>query len=283
MPAATSASGAKPAPKKGILKKTKAATSATEPTEQQRGAIPPDEARQVAIRHATIIQQQKAIHQKVLDHLIELSEHPRVRGAGHSAASPAASDVAEFKAKVRTFQPTDYDDLIEERNVNDLCGYALCPKPRKRYGPGTFKAVNQGRPDFKIMPIEELEKWCSQDCARRALYVKVQLNETAAWERIGIPDIEIELMGEKETGKDSELAADIGRLKMEEEKKAEKSSTLALERGDTTEQSKGSTNLVDFTIREKKTTAVPEPPSLEAEDDDEGEDMLLEGYKPRFR
>lgn len=281
MAAATPNSGAVLAPKKGILKKTKAAAS----PQSAGGEESLDEARQIAIRHANIIQQQKNVHQRVLNDLISLAEYPNIKGPTYCAANPAPRDVDDFKAKVRAFQPTDYDDLIEERNVNDLCGYALCAKPRKRYGPGTYKAVNLGRPDLKIMPVEELEKWCSQDCARRALYVKVQLSETAAWERIGIPDIEIELMGEKEAAKkDSELAANIGRLKLEEDKKAEKSSTLALERGDTTLESKGSDDLVDFTIREKKIIAVPEPPSLEAvEDDDAGEDMLLDGFKPRFR
>ncbi|KAL8352398.1 hypothetical protein RB601_002624 [Gaeumannomyces tritici] len=299
-------------PLKGILKQPK--TPAAQPEENGKQA----EARRIAVQHATIIQQQKDIQDEIFRSLLRLLDFPLVRddsesskkaagdddkgtadgkpppppAAKYSASNPAASDAAEFKRLVRMFQPTDYDDLIEERNIAGSCGYALCPLPHKRIpNAGTWKMVNKGRADFDIVRTAELEKWCSDDCARRALYVKVQLHETGAWERIGMPDVRIDLYGEDgPKGKkgdagpptDEKLAEDIARLRIDAEGIAatEESKILALERGDT--KRKGKESLIDFDIREKKTIAAPKPPSKEQDSD--GEDdvhMLLEGHKPR--
>lgn len=302
-------------PLKGILKQSKK-PAAAQPEEDGKQA----EARRIAVQHATIIQQQKDIQDEIFRSLVRLLDFPLVRnnkaaeegdedadGAADSkprpggASNPAASDAAEFKRLVRMFQPTDYDDLIEERNIAGCCGYALCPLPRKRIpNAGTWKMVNKGRSDFDIVRTAELEKWCSDDCARRALYVKVQLHETGAWERIGLPELRIDLYGEDDRKQknenkeedaaaaaapppaDEKLAEDIGRLRIEEERKAttEESKTLAFERGDANR--KGKESLIDFDIREKKIIKAPKPPSKEQDSD--GEDdvhMLLEGHKPR--
>ncbi|KAK7213868.1 hypothetical protein V2G26_021046 [Clonostachys chloroleuca] len=96
-------------------------------TEQDRRAI--------AIQHAQIIEHRKELEAQILDDVILLSEYPKSPNAT-SSDDPAPSDVVDFKTHVRLFQPSDYDDLIEERNVNGLCGYVLCPKARKKTGPG---------------------------------------------------------------------------------------------------------------------------------------------------
>ncbi len=71
---------------------------------------------------------------------------------------------------------------VAERNTCGRCGYALCERPHaKQPGTGAWKLVNVGRRDFAIAPRAELERWCSPACARRAMYVRVQLTETAAW------------------------------------------------------------------------------------------------------
>jgi hypothetical protein len=36
---------------------------------------------------------------------------------------------------------------------------------------------------MKIVPREKLEMWCSDSCAKRAMYVRVQLAEDPVWER----------------------------------------------------------------------------------------------------
>jgi hypothetical protein len=260
---------------KGILKNTLTA-------EQKATAdrAPTSTAREVAIQHAQIIQDRKDIEGQILDSIILLSEHPQVRIGPYSASNPSVSDVADFKHHVRLFQPSDYDALIEERNANGLCGYALCSQPRSNQGRGgEWKITSTG-----IAKRKELEKWCSKSCAKRALYVKVQLNETAAWERAGIPTIQIELMDEGKLLEEStaRAAQDLERLKLEEDRHAaEVTATLALERGQPSRPV--TTNLVALTIREKETI----PPKQGVSFDDEGEDVFggdhlaVEGHKPK--
>ncbi|KAF2971156.1 hypothetical protein GQX73_g2455 [Xylaria multiplex] len=265
---------------KGILKNkgNPPPTSTEQPT--------PDP-REVAIKHARIIHSRREIEDQISDSLIELSRFPSTRDSPYNASNPAPADAESFKNLIRLYQPGDYDDLIEERNSNGLCGYTLCPNPRSRIaGGGTFKLVNFGRKDFNIVPTRELEKWCSQKCAKRAMYVKVQLNETAAWERAGIASIQIDLL---EEGTDTATTAADAAKKLEKqaenlkiealEKTAQNARDLALERGDSTENGKTSKRSIKLTIREKSVKIAPEAPSL---DIDSQAHLVTEGYKSTF-
>ena len=255
-------------PPKGILKKPKSM--------KERDADP----KEIAIAHAKIIQHRKDLEAEILDSLVILSEYPLVRESPYNASNPASSDIADFKAHVRLFQPSDYDDLIIERNVNELCGYTLCARPRRNTGPGgQWKIASNGN----IMKREDLEKWCSQQCARRALYVKVQLNETAAWERAGIPDIEIDLLDEdksKETDVDR-ATREMGQLKLEEQRQAARdTAALALERGEP-DASQSKSKKMNITLREKDAKA----PSTTAGKSEvyDAEHLLVEGYKTKLK
>ncbi|KAF4997908.1 hypothetical protein FGRMN_3547 [Fusarium graminum] len=254
-------------PPKGILKKPKSI--------KERDTDP----REIAIEHAKIIQHRKDLEAEILDNLVVLSEYPLVREPSYNASNPSPSDIADFKAHVRLFQPSDYDDLIIERNVNGLCGYTLCARPRRNTGPGGEWKITNGN----IMKREDLEKWCSKQCARRALYVKVQLNETAAWERAGIPDIEIDLLDEdksKETDVDR-AARELGKLKLEEQRQtARDTAALALERGEPS-VTRSKNKKIIVTLNEKDAQA-PSTTSdkLEVYDD---EHLLVEGYKTKLK
>lgn len=302
-------------PVKGILKKPKASTtspaSATAPhpaatTNTTTSATKPD-ARAIAIRHAQLLEDRKAIEATIFDNILTLLDYP-LHPSRPPASAPHPSDVDGFASLVRMFQPSDYDDMIVERNVSeDRCGYALCPKPRRRYpGAGTYKMINKGRRDFDIVETRELEKWCSTECTRRALWIKVQLNETAAWERVGLPELKIDLYPERETtgggggggdekekekklrgagagegdsgdGKPQELPAEMAKLQLEQDRKsATDNAALAIERGDVAkEASSTNTRSVDVVIREKTVTIQAEVPSL-------GEENTIEGYKAKF-
>src|SRR5687767_1504072 len=144
---------------KGILK------DRTEPSER------PANPRETAIQHATILQHRKDLEAQILNSVILLSEYPRAEDPSYTAANPAPSDVTVFKQHVRLFQPSDYDDLIEERNVNELCGYTLCGNPRINTDSRSTWAIRKGN----VVKRKDLEMWCSPKCAKRALYVKVQL------------------------------------------------------------------------------------------------------------
>ncbi|KAH7143835.1 Rtr1/RPAP2 family-domain-containing protein [Dactylonectria macrodidyma] len=255
---------------KGILKKP--ATAGKEP------AVDP---RELAIQHATILQHRKDIEAQILDNLILLSEYPVTRGAPYSAANPAPSDVADFKANVRLFQPSDYDDLIVERNVNELCGYTLCARPRRQMGPGgEWKIMSNG----DIVKRKDLEMWCSQKCARRALYIKVQLNETAAWERAGIPDIEMELLDEDRSDEtDVDRAArKLGEMRLEDQRQAARdTAALALERGEPRPSAQNKVKVIlKEKLREKDVKPLaPTTNTPEVYDDDH---LVVEGYKSKL-
>ncbi|KAL1882827.1 hypothetical protein Daus18300_000465 [Diaporthe australafricana] len=292
------------APIKGILKKPKTPPSATQSTTVAARTAPApssrQDPRQTAIQHARILQDRKDIEAKILDNVITLLDFPHNRE--RPASDPDPADARAFASLIRIFQPGDYDDLAVERNLDgDKCGYALCRSPRRRYpGAGTYKMVNKGRRDFDIVETRELEKWCSQECTRRALWIKVQLNETAAWERIGLPDIEIELYPEKKDGEDrgtgpdgsaaadasaeedksepERLAVEMSRLQLQEDRKADRNAVnLALERGD--DAKTAPRGKVDVVVREKTAMTKAEAPSLS----DGAEGDLIEGYKARFR
>lgn len=154
--------------------------------------------------------------------------------------------------------------------------------------------INKGRRDFDIVETRELERWCSTECTRRALWIKVQLNETAAWERVGLPELKIELYPEKETGKagDSGAAGGAGiggggggeqgiatdqREHEQDCKIKQDHAILAVERGDSAKDA--SLRSIELVIREKKVVTQAEAPSL---GDEPVEGGAIEGYKPRF-
>lgn len=278
------------APLKGILKKTTPTpTTTTLPTPPN-----PHDPRTVAIHHANLLQTRKDTEAAILDNLLALLDLPQY--TSHPPSSPHPADIAAFNHLLRPFQPSDYDDLITERNLaDDRCGYALCPNRRRRFkGAGTYKMVNKGRKDFDIVETRELERWCSTECTRRALWVKVQLNETAAWERVGLPELKVELYPEKDAhgkqesttttktttdqGEDGKLTKEVANLQLEEERKAaQDQAALAVERGDNARNvSMRSMNLV---IREKKVLTQTQAPSVGSEPVGQG---TIEGYKPRF-
>ncbi|CBF70426.1 hypothetical protein AN5980.2 [Aspergillus nidulans FGSC A4] len=144
----------------------------------------------IALHHAHRIQAQKNAQDLILDRILELLTIPSSPSA--DPAAPSAEDTHKFKSSLIIFQPTDYDNLIQERNIEGLCGYGLCPKEhRKEKSRGAFRITwgargsgpgGRGR-DMNIVPKEKYEMWCSDECAERAMYIRVQLAEEPVWER----------------------------------------------------------------------------------------------------
>ncbi|KUI68627.1 Putative RNA polymerase II subunit B1 CTD phosphatase rpap2 [Cytospora mali] len=288
------ASEATKPPVKGILKKTKSASSSPPPAAPE-GTLGRNDPRRIAIQHALILQDRKDTESQILENITELLDLPY---KANPPSSPDPSDVATFTSLIRIFQPSDYDDLIVERNLDEnKCGYALCPNKRRKYkGAGTYKMINKGKKDFDIVETKELEKWCSQECTKRALWIKVQLNETAAWERVGLPDIVFELYPERDSEKPSSaaatdksssdkdtnneperLAAQMARLQLNQDRKAaQDNAALALERGE--DAKAAGTGKVDVVIREKRVMTEAEAPSQS--DGSKGDS--IEGYKAKF-
>lgn len=261
-------------PLRSILKKSNVALS--KPTKE-------DHDRELALYHANLIQQRKDIELEILLSTERLIDFPL--SINSTAANPAPSDVSLFKTLLQLFQPSDYDCLIQERNINEHCGYTLCSNPRAKDGSkGKYRILGKtGKAkDFRVVEREELEKWCSEDCARRAMYVKVQLSERPAWERAASTR-QIELMDEQKTDeeiREAQLAEDLEKLDLG---RGAQNAQLAFERGDT--GAAGTNGLVDVLIKEKAVTGAVEAPSL-YQDDLEGKladmHLSLEGYIPKL-
>lgn len=129
------------------------------------------------------------------------------------------------------------------------------------------------------------------------MYVKVQLNETPAWERDAGYGGDIELLGEREALSESErqhdrLAEDLKKLEIiadPERRGVEDRKDLALERGETAPAAVMRGGLVDVDVKEREVTKPAVAPSLDDEDEEgevvqrmEAMHLKLEGYASRF-
>jgi hypothetical protein len=261
---------------KSILKKTYPATKSSKE----------DRDHEVALYHANIIQHRKDIELNILLSTETLIDYPLARPP-YDASNPSPTDAESFKQLLRPFQPSDYDDLILERNINEKCGYTLCPNHRiKDGGGGKYRIVgtNGKAKDFRVVEKKELEKWCSEACAKRALYVRVQLSESPAWERDAAGStVNIDLLDEPKSG--GVIVERLEKLSLDDGKEGKRQVTtdLALERGDKGLAAKN--GLVDVKIQEKVVQKPAEAPSLDADDLSGRLDTMhltLEGYTPEF-
>ena len=287
---------ADPSSLKSILKKPPSSSLSSYPASNNNSSSSPsaspatsraDHDRELALYHANLLQQRKDVEFTIVLNMEALIEYPLTRGAAYDASNPSTTDARSFKQLLRPFQPSDYDAMIQERNINDHCGYALCPRPRTREdGGGMYRllGMNGRAKDFKVVRKEELEKWCSEACAKRALYVRVQLSESPAWEREGSQGVEIELLDEPKSEED-QVVEGIGKMKLESSHDADKmrdNANLALERG---EVGVGKGGLMDIKIRENQPQGQAHAPSFDTEELSGRLDTMhlsMEGHTPTF-
>jgi RNA polymerase II-associated protein 2 len=265
---------AKQQPKSILKKATYPATTSKE-----------DRDREVALYHANLIQQRKDIELNILFSTETLIDYPLAKSP-YDASNPAPADVKEFKKLLRPFQPTDYDELIHERNINEKCGYTLCPNARVKDGSGgkyRILGTSGKAKDFRVVAKEELEKWCSEACAKRALYVRVQLSESPAWEREAAGStVNIDLLDEPKSAEGA-IVEGLEKLNLDGDQdiKQQNAADLALERGHSGLAAKH--GLVDVKIQEKEFRRPALPPAL---DDLSGRldtmHLTLEGHTPEF-
>ncbi len=146
----------------------------------------------LATHHARLLEEQKDIEATVLQSIESMLDLPSSSDA--DPAQPSNDDASKFVDLIVPFQPGDYDCLIEERHAAGKCGYTLCPR-RPRSETSKFRIFQEHRrAEVKIVSKQKLENWCSEDCARRALYVKLQLMEEPAWSRRADVRINVLLM-----------------------------------------------------------------------------------------
>jgi len=254
-----------------------------------------DQQKSTALHYARNIQYQKSMKEKVLDLIINTVDLPSLPNTDPSR--PSASDATLFQRALSLFQPKDFDDMILERNIYEKCGYALCPQSNLKQDrvlrDQTFRRMKEGR-KYRLTTKEELDKWCSVECAERAIFVRLQLATEPAWLR-STPVEGIILLDERGKGVVEEgLASSMQDLGLRENHRIDLASrlqTLAIDqskRGDTQARmqelsmergarDRGGINEVIMTgIKEKDGSLRPSPPQLSREGND-----MVEGYKPR--
>lgn len=257
---------------KSILKKTAdavetASASAEDPSPRDKRNL------EIALYHANLIQAQKDAEKEILNALETLVDFPI--DPSSTSSQPSSSDVETFKTLVQPFQPSDYDELFEERRIAEKCGYIFCPNPPKqssRGGKFKFLGGKKGQ-DFRVVEKQKTECWCSSECAHRALYVRVQLDEEPAWLRRGGGVALIQLLTERdEEDKRASITTDQEALRKDLEK-------LKVERGEQGRMMpKG---IITDTIVEQ--VASPSTPAAAPKQDVDipGTAGAIEGYAPK--
>ena len=241
--------------------------------------------RATAYRYAQSFEEKKALRNRVADLVVELFDIPADPGA--DPARPSLSDAYLFKQGLGLFQPSDFDDLVRERNIDDRCGYSLCPRPNVKVQGGQTVWNGKGGKNFSLVPKAELEKWCSKECGDRAMFVRAQLSKEPSWNRETSSNDNVRLLDEvqgareksnREAAEVNGLTGSLQGMVLEEngrsltkDELAGRLQELALERGELRVTETGD----KVSLMEKPTTAVPKPPVL-----DEDEDMI-EGHRPR--
>jgi hypothetical protein len=186
----SSATSPPPTPQRNTTSTSQRPKTKTRATTNPSKTVPDSRHLAIALHHANQIQSRKDTEILILNHILDLISLPSNPDA--NPASPSTSDAAHLKTSLVPFQPADYDNLILERNIEGRCGYALCPREHRKedpkakfrilWGPKGSGANGRGR-EMKVVPREKLEMWCSDECAERAMYVRVQLAERPVWER----------------------------------------------------------------------------------------------------
>ena len=217
-----------------------------------------DRNKDIAIHHAQLLQQRKDVEALILASTEAMLDLPSSPAA--DPARPRLQDVALVKNFLRPFQPSDYDSLIEERNIDKKCGYVLCPRLNRQEGTkARYRLLHgNGRDKLKFVEQHILERWCSDDCGKRALYLKVQLSEEPAWTRVGSSGgdllfLEDERNGQKRHEDDSTLTEKLESLNMglDEDEVITRMKALIIERGDGKAPSRAFA-LAEIDVREKR-------------------------------
>lgn len=242
--------------------------------------------RETALYYANLIQERKLVVAEIFESTETLLDFPR--SSRSDALHPAESDIIEVKNLLRIFQPSDYDSLVEERIIDNKCGYVLCPRPRRlELTNAKYRIIQSKSPSLKVVERHELERWCSDECGKRALHIRVQLDEEPAWARsAGSGGFELleedvstqRLVVEGHSGEKSRNPS----VDHEKERLIANLKELADERGDRGVRA-GPSRLIKLAIREKEKTRdeqlEPKDPVQNSSDNQGGS---IEGYNPNF-
>ena len=240
-----------------------------------------------ALHHARLLQQRKEMENLIVASTESLLDVPATPSA--DPARPSPSDASFVKRLLGPFQPSDYDNLVEERNINGKCGYVLCPRPKRIQDSNAKFRILRGSTNnpnaLKFVSKENLEMWCSDTCGKRALYIKVQLIDEPAWTRAAPFGEGIQLLEEDEGASEGEVGPQSQISNLDNQKKdrlSEKMKNLAIERGDC-DASDVTHRLRNFNISETVHADELQDSSITSiGGSSDGTSGSIEGYTPKF-
>ena len=235
--------------------------------------------REIALYHANLIQAQKDIEAGILEALETFIDFPT--DPSTTPANPTLTDTSAFQKLIHPFTPSDYDDLVDERRLAGKCGYVFCSKALNiTGGGGRFKIFGKkSGQEFKVVARAKVECWCSADCARRAMFVKVQLIEEPAWERRSNSTHEIEILA-RDTEADASLEPTGNSASRDRGKLDRAMRNMIIERGDESKPAR-SVNMIMETLVERHTVQPPIAPNKEESQWTSHE--AIEGYAPKTK
>ncbi|MCJ1426708.1 hypothetical protein MMC29_004611 [Sticta canariensis] len=248
-----------------------------------------DRNRETALYHANLLQQRKDVQNLIFESTETLLDFPS--SSASDPAQPLEKDVVNVKNLLKSFQPSDYDSLIKERNIDMKCGYVLCPRANRLQDTDAkyriFHGKNNGTRSLRFIEREELERWCSDECGKRALYIRVQLSDEPAWSRASGSGGDFMLLDEGNQNHGSlddggELARMLRNLDVGygEERVIGALKDLAIERGDGN-ASRRRSRLIEVDIHENEVRGNTSPdPSHQVSN---GLWSSIEGYNPRLK
>jgi len=157
-----------------------------------------------ALHHANLLEDKKRLQREVIQSIELLSLLPDI-SFPPSLLPPSASAYLDqdprmaFCQRVSLFQTSDYISLLQERTINSLCSYALCPNPPRSLAlfpssrsklsflASRIRSEHSRESDKNMNRLLEhditIDQFCSNLCAQRAMYVLAQLRSTPCWER----------------------------------------------------------------------------------------------------
>lgn len=250
---------------KSILRPQRPRNKVPQLSDEQKAQAEKDKRNlEIAMSHANLIQHQKNVEAQILKAITALMDFP--------ASTPFTSKEALlFTSLVKAFQPSDYDSLIEERRIDGKCGYALCANQPRAITMG-------GSASWKLK--KGAEDWCSDHCAKKALYIKTQLSEVPAWERARDQQPDVQLHAD-DRPPESDTA--VRRAKRAERvdawrQRVADDEDLAQERGEKPTSFRPNQVMTSLIVEKKKTNP-PKPP--EFDEDFASPYDLIEGYQPK--
>ncbi|EDV31187.2 uncharacterized protein Dana_GF15235 [Drosophila ananassae] len=86
----------------------------------------------------------------------------------------------EFLSLLWGIDPSNYSDIVDERDINKLCGYPLCSNilenvPKQKYSISASKN--------KVYDLTERKKFCCGYCFKASEYIKAQVPVSPLWLR----------------------------------------------------------------------------------------------------